>query len=97
MSVILHTHFQTPSDGVFPAVCRVVNSFCQAEFTIVLRSLLHGLRLFYNDAVMPNDAELEVAIDECFKRWAELVELWETGRRVIWWARCGGLSGHLFT
>ncbi|CAK9028361.1 Potassium voltage-gated channel subfamily H member 7 [Durusdinium trenchii] len=69
----------------------------KAEFTIVLRSLLHGLRLFYNDAVMPNDAELEVAIDECFKRWAELVELWETGRRVIWWARCGGLSGHLFT
>eukprot|EP00913_Durusdinium_trenchii_P004052 g3754.t1 len=40
----------------------------KAEFTIVLRSLLHGLRLFYNDAVMPNDAELEVAIDECFKR-----------------------------
>eukprot|EP00435_Cladocopium_sp_Y103_P028317 s552_g7.t1 len=38
------------------------------EFTVALRSLLNGLRLFYTDAVMPGDAELEVAIDQCFAR-----------------------------
>lgn len=38
------------------------------EFTVALRSLLSGLRLFYTDAVMPGDAELEVAIDQCFAR-----------------------------
>ena len=40
----------------------------QEEFTVALRSLLSGLRLFYTDAVMPGDAELEVAIDQCFAR-----------------------------
>ena len=38
------------------------------EFTTALRSLLGGLRLFYVEAVMPGDVELEVAIDECFRR-----------------------------
>jgi len=29
---------------------------------------LNGLKLFYTDAIMPGDAELEVAIDQCFVR-----------------------------
>ncbi|CAJ1400396.1 unnamed protein product [Effrenium voratum] len=40
----------------------------KAEFTLGLRSLLHGLRLFFTEAVVPSDMELEVATEDIFRR-----------------------------
>ena len=55
----------------------------QEEFTVALRSLLNGLRLFYTDAVMPGDAELEVAIDQCFARCS--MARWLDPSDSLWW------------
>ena len=43
----------------------------EAEFTLGLRSLLHGLRLFFTEAVVPSDMELEVATEDIFRRSGE--------------------------
>lgn len=55
---LIFSIFDVNSDGILG----------KAEFTAALRSLLNGLKLFYTDAIMPGDAELEVAIDQCFVR-----------------------------
>ena len=40
----------------------------KAEFCIAIRSILAGLHVWYAGAVMPADIELEVAVDDLFKR-----------------------------
>ena len=40
----------------------------KAEFCIGVRSILTGLHTWFAGAVMPADVELEVALDDLFKR-----------------------------